>query len=417
MKFAAAAALIVVVACTGNGGGGNTVATASPSGTQPASTGCTGATASKASAGPAPGTPALTVPAGLTIRTIARVPQARELAALPNGDVLVGTLGSALYIVPHAESATPGLPHVFADVGDAPANGIAFAQSLCAIFVGTQHGIVRIAYSDGQLAAASQRRIALLRQGPVAPNSDGDIHSTTSVAFANGTLYAGVGSSCNACVEVDATRASIQQMNPDGTAMRARATRIRNAVALAVNPASGHLWVGDAGQDALPAGHPFEFVDDVSSHTGIADYGWPACEERHVAYTAGAQCSSTVAPAIEFPAYLTHIGAVFYPQNSTAAHAIGSVYAGALFVTSHGSWHAPNGCTLAPEVDYVPMHGDVPAQPVNWSDPKAQWRPFVSGFQPSCSSRIGRPTGIAVGAQGSVFIADDQSGVIYRVRP
>jgi len=29
----------------------------------------------------------------------------------------------------------------------------------------------------------------------------------------------------------------------------------------------------------------------------------------------------------------------------------------------------------------------------------------------------GRPTGIAVGSQDSLFVADDLNGVIYRIRP
>ncbi|MBV9737347.1 MAG: hypothetical protein JO177_04175 [Candidatus Eremiobacteraeota bacterium] len=32
-------------------------------------------------------------------------------------------------------------------------------------------------------------------------------------------------------------------------------------------------------------------------------------------------------------------------------------------------------------------------------------------------SRIGRPTGVAVGPQGDLFVADDQTGNIYRIRP
>jgi len=64
------------------------------------------------------------------------------------------------------------------------------------------------------------------------------------------------------------------------------------------------------------------------------------------------------------------------------------------------------------------MNGDTPATPVDWNDPSKQWREFVGGFQLSDgSTRIGRPTGIAVGAQGSLFIADDQNGLVYRVRP
>jgi len=30
---------------------------------------------------------------------------------------------------------------------------------------------------------------------------------------------------------------------------------------------------------------------------------------------------------------------------------------------------------------------------------------------------VGRPSGIAVGAQGSLFLADDGNGAVYRIRP
>jgi glucose/arabinose dehydrogenase len=62
------------------------------------------------------------------------------------------------------------------------------------------------------------------------------------------------------------------------------------------------------------------------------------------------------------------------------------------------------------------MHGDQPAIPVNWQNPNAQWRTFVGGFQ-SGMQRIGRPTGLTIGNDGSLFVADDAAGVIYRVRP
>jgi glucose/arabinose dehydrogenase len=64
------------------------------------------------------------------------------------------------------------------------------------------------------------------------------------------------------------------------------------------------------------------------------------------------------------------------------------------------------------------MRGGLPRTPVNWGNPNAQWTQFVGGFQPGCagSTRIGRPTGIAVGPKGSLFLADDQTGNIYRIR-
>lgn len=42
----------------------------------------------------------------------------------------------------------------------------------------------------------------------------------------------------------------------------------------------------------------------------------------------------------------------------------------------------------------------------------------MTGFQLANGGRIARPTGIAVGPQGDLFVhGDDQNGNIYRIRP
>ncbi len=362
---------------------------------------------------PAQAARGLSVPSGFTIAIVANVPQARELTATPNGDLLAGTATSNVYIVQNAENQA-ATPHVFAQLGDSPAAGVALSLQSCALYVGTQFGVYRIPYTIGDTTAhGTPIKIASVRTG------GGSGHSTTSVAVTSDALFASVGSSCNACVESDRTRATIQQMSLDGSGTTAKAVRIRNAIALTVNANTGTLWAGDAGQDYLPQGHPYEFFDPVSAHTGVADYGWPDCEENHTPYVSGAKCSNTVAPRVVFPAYETPIGAAFYPSNASAAHAFPSQYWGGAFVALHGSWHSPNGCYVAPRVAFVPVNGDTPQHAVNWSNPATQWSDFVSGFQPSCdaSSRIGRPTGVAVGPQGSLFVADDQTGNIYRIKP
>lgn len=375
------------------------------------------ATPAPVSPGPSP-RPArgLTVPSGFTIQIVANVSGARELAAAPNGDLFVGTIGSRVYVVQNAEGQASN-PRVFATLPDSPAAGVALSVSSgkCAIFVGTEYGVYRIPYTVGDVTArAAPAKIAAVR------TAVGGGHSTTSVAVANGVLYAGVGSSCNACTETDPTRATIQQMALDGSAMKPKAVRIRNAIALTVNPATQTVWAGDAGQDDLPSGHPYEFFDGVTLHAGTADYGWPVCEENHHAYAANANCASTIVPRVEFPAYETLIGAAFYPLNPSGAHAFPSQYRGGAFVAMHGSWHTDaRGSYIAPpRVAFVPMNGDTPKTPVNWSNPAVQWSGFVTGFQAANGvTRIGRPTGLAVGSGGSLFLADDQTGNIYRIRP
>ncbi|HEY6233576.1 MAG TPA: hypothetical protein VIW69_00560, partial [Candidatus Elarobacter sp.] len=344
------------------------------------------------------------------------VGSARALAALPNGDLIVGTLGATVAIIPNAESAgAAGTPATFATVGDGPAQGVAYGAG--SVFVATQHGVYRIAYASGAQSGTAVK-IASVRTGSVAPNSDGDVHTTSSVAVSGSTLYVGVGSSCNACAETDPTRATVQRMGIDGSTVTAQAVRWRNAIALATDPSSGVVWAGGAGQDSLAQGHPYEFMDPVSTRSAPADYGWPDCEENHVAHKAGANCANVVVPALEFPAYSTIIGAAFYPPSQSGAYAFPAAWKGGMFAGIHGSWHTANGVPVdAPHVAFVPFNGGSPARAVNWNDPTAQWNDFFTGFQHADGSRIGRPTGVAVGAQGSLFVADDQNGVIYRIRP
>jgi glucose/arabinose dehydrogenase len=369
-------------------------------------------------------TPGLQVPGGFAIETIANVGGARELAVLPNGDLIVGTTGSDVFIVPDAEGSA-GAPQVFASFDDGRAAGVAYSPARHEIYVATMHQVWAIAY-HGERKATTPRKIVDVRAGPVAPGTDGDVHVTTSVAFTKGLLYIAAGSSCNAtmdygskpCVELDPTRAAVSVMKPDDSAFTQRAKRIRNAIALAVNPETGSLWVGDAGQDDLPFGHPYEFLDDLSAHPGDADYGWPECEENHHAYVPGANCSKTVEPLVELPAYSTIIGAAFYPVHQTGPSGFPAEYRGGLFAAVHGSWHTRNGCHAAPpRVVFIAMNGDRPAKSVDWTNPTTQWTNFVTGFQTGCTSRIGRATGIAVGPKGSLFIGDDAAGAIYRVRP
>ena len=406
---AVSAALLAGAACAGTSSSTSSAERPTPA---PSPTG---------SASPAPTTdPRIQIAAGFASSTIASVSNARELVALPDGDLIVGTSSGSVDIVPSAESAgMPGQPHVFVTLPDSPAQGVALSADHAWIYVATEYGVYRIAYRSGDQSEppSAIHKIASVRTGPIAPGSDGDVHITSSIALTSSHAYVGVGSSCNACVEVNPTRASIQVMALDGSRMRTLATRFRNPIAVTIDPATGVLWSGGAGQDRLAYGHPYEFMDAVTLQSGTpVDYGWPDCEENHIAYAPGANCSKVAIPRVEFPAYATHVGAVFYPASPSGRYAFPAPYRGGLFVTSHGSWHC---CpSTPPEVGFVAMNGDSPVTPVHWSDPAAQWTPVMSGFgDGSSSSYIGRPTGIAVGPLGSLFVADDANGVIYRIRP
>jgi glucose/arabinose dehydrogenase len=350
----------------------------------------------------------LTVPPGFALETIARVNGPRELAVAANGDLFVGTNGNTIYVVAGAQS-TPGKPQPFVRLDDRPAAGVTIAGG--ALYIGAQFGVYRLAFAAGDRTPREEpRKIAAVR-----PSGLSRGHHTTSVAVSGGLLYASVGSSCNNCQpELDATRATIQRMQLDGSGMTPQAIHIRNAIALTANPQTGALWTGVAGQDELAHGHPYEIVDDISAHPGVADIAWPHCYEDRQAATPGYDCSSAAVPRAVVPAYETPIGAAFYPSTANGRYAFGEAYRGGLFLALHGSWHTP---PVPPRVVFIPMRGDQPQTPVDWANPDAQWREFVGGFQQPDGTRGGRPTGVAVGTDGSLFVADDAAGAIYRIRP
>jgi glucose/arabinose dehydrogenase len=349
----------------------------------------------------------LTVPAGFIIERIATVENGRELAIAPNGDLFVGTSGNTVYIVADAQG-TAAAAKVFVQIADHPVAGVAIDGER--MYLGAQFGVYELPYRAGDRVARVQpRKIASVRT-----NGQSRDHVTTTVAVAGKRLYASVGSSCNNCEpDLDATRATIQEMDLDGSGMTPKARHVRNAIALATNPQTGTLWAGVAGQDELPHGHPYEMFDAVTLHAGVADYGFPYCYENHQAID-GHDCSAQAVARVVMPAYETPIGAVFYPAHPTGAHAFGETYRGGAFVTLRGSWHQP---PVPPRVVFIPMNGDAPKTPVDWNDPAAQWKEFVGGFQLADGRRIARPTGIAVGPDGSLFVSDDTDGGIFRIRP
>ncbi len=401
----------------------------------------------------------------------------RELVMLPNGDLLVGTGGGTasfaqsgqVYIVPNAEAAVPGAPAVFATLTDIACassagtntNGIAFAPSAGGgtIFVGMECSVWKIPYVTGdRVASSAPSEFVAVRTGSPPAGSDGDVHHTTSLVANGNELYISVGSSCNACIETDATRAAVFKTAITSPALVPVATRVRNALALAVNPATGNVWAGGAGQDCMEGtqcfaamdqtyindGHPYEWIDPITKHAAPADYMWPWCEEDQQPVPvpdgttanagtepAGTNCANMVVASVRAPAYATIMGAVFYAPPAGATYAFPGSFQGGLFFTLHGSWHeGTNGVPVAvPEVVFVPMSAanDTPLYPMDWTNggsPYATWahnssgnpQAFMNGFQ-QMGTRIGRPVGLAVGPSGSLFISDDVAGAIYRIRP
>ena len=116
----------------------------------------------------------------------------------------------------------------------------------------------------------------------------GGWHLTRTVAVATlhgrTRIYVTTGSSCNYCRELEAQRASLTVMDPDGSHQQIVAHGLRNAVDLRYVPEldGGSLFATNMGDDhlgdKLPEDTFFELdSNDKPGPVAGANYGWPAC--------------------------------------------------------------------------------------------------------------------------------------------
>lgn len=98
----------------------------------------------------------------------------------------------------------------------------------------------------------------------------GGWHLTRSLAFHNDKLYVSVGSSCNACIEKEEIRASVVEMNPDGTDVKFYARGLRNSVG--IKWINNELWATTMGRDLIGPDKPEDLFLKVKRN---GYYGWP----------------------------------------------------------------------------------------------------------------------------------------------
>lgn len=215
-------------------------------------------------------------------------------------------------------------------------------------------------------------------------------HATKTVeVLPNGGVLISIGSSCDVCAEEDARRASVQVLE-DG-ALRPYMVGLRNAVGLWVDDRTGRAWATNMGRDRLGDDLPPETLYELVDGT---DAGWPRCHAGELPDpqfgSADDACDGVALPAATFPAHTAPLALVEWEEH--------------LLVALHGSWNSSVKVGYA--VWWLPWDG----QPAG--EPEA----FATNFLPDgADAALGRPAGLAVGADGALYVSDDKAGFIYRV--
>lgn len=142
------------------------------------------------------------------------------------------------------------------------------------LYVALTDKLVRYKYASGDLAPSEPPQIVSVFPTYARPWSEGGGHITRTVIAHNNKIYVSVGSSCNSCEEKtdEPSRASILQMNPDGSDLKVFANGLRNAVGIQF--LGNKLYATVNGSDNLGNDKPEDTFVEVEE--GI-NYGWPYC--------------------------------------------------------------------------------------------------------------------------------------------
>ncbi|MBG9388482.1 PQQ-dependent sugar dehydrogenase [Caenimonas aquaedulcis] len=267
-----------------------------------------------------------------------------------------------------------------------------------------------VAYRDGNLYVSAVSRIVRFDgiekalDKPPAPVLVTDKLTTDThhggkfLAFGpDGKLYVPTGAPCNIC-EPGARYARLARMNPDGSGIEVFASGIRNTVGFDWDPATKQVWFTDNGRDMLGDDLPADELNHAP-RAGM-HFGYPYCHQGDVPdpeFGAKRPCGDFTPPAQKLGAHVASLGMRFYTGTMFPPE-----YRGSIFIAEHGSWNRSS------KSGYRVTN-------VRLKDGKAvAYEPFLTGFLEG-QSAWGRPSDVLVLPDGSLLVADDTAGAIYRI--
>jgi glucose/arabinose dehydrogenase/mono/diheme cytochrome c family protein len=396
----------------------------------------------------------LKLPAGFCASIFADgIGHARHLVVAPNGVVYVNTWSGRYYgnDTPHAGGFLVALQDTTgagkADVnerfgetvqsGGAGGTGIGLYHG--ALYAEINDKIVRYALSAG----------SIVPKGPSTPivtglPLGGDHPMHPFAIDRDGSMYIDVATATNACQQQNRTpkspginpcteletRGGIWRYDANKTGQafspaQRFATGIRNGEGFGID-AADRIFVTQHGRDQLHANWPDLYKPEEEATLPAeellhliqgGDYGWPQCyydgmqRKLVLAPEYGGDggkkvgpCATKSDPIAAFPAHWAPNGMALYDKQQFPAR-----YRNGVFIAFHGSWDRAPYSQGGYNVVFQALAGDRAS---------GQCEIFADGFAGTVKApgaALHRPSGVAVGPDGALFVSDDIRGRIYRI--
>jgi glucose/arabinose dehydrogenase len=385
----------------------------------------------------------------------------RLLRTAPNGDIfMTDSHGDKLFVMrgvgPDGKAAKLS---TFATGLNLPF-GIAFypaGPNPKWVYVGNTDSVVRFPYKSGDLVATGPAE-KVVPELPGFAQLRGGGHWTRDVVFtaeATPKMLVSVGSGSN-IDDPDTTpkelhRADVLEFTPEGKFLKVYAYGIRNCVGEAINPVTKQLWCSTNERDNLGNHLVPDYVTSVPEGSF---FGWPWYYMGHhkdprlpvpCADGTGVNPQKTESltadqaknckredivakvktPDVLVQPHMASLEMVFYPTIG-ALEALGhhadkpgmmptqefrvpksifpESYRGGAFAAEHGSWNRKNRAGY--EVINIPMKD---------GHATGEYDDFLTGFVVDDGHVWGRPVGVTVGNDGSLYVSDDGSRSVWHV--
>ena len=224
-------------------------------------------------------------------------------------------------------------------------------------------------------------------------------HGWKYLAFGpDGKLYFNIGAPCNICMPPD-THANLSRVNADGTGFEYVAHGVRNSVGFDWHPVTKTLYFATHGRDWLGDDSPSDRFDMVSQKG--QHFGFPFCHQGDILdpeLGKGKSCNDYVKPLLKTGPHVAGNGVMFYTGSMFPPE-----YQNRVFLSQRGSWNRTQKIGFRVMMVTLDAKGGV-----------AKYEPFAEGWLQG-DQIWGRPVYTQQMKDGSLLIADDYAGAIYRV--
>ena len=383
---------------------------------------------------------AITVPAGFRSTTVVNgLGRARHLVVNTNGDIYIklSRLRNGKGIIRLRDKNGDGTFEDTTGFGNYIGTGIAIKNGY--LYASSNTSVYRYKLNNNEPDTAHAEVI-------VKDLWDRGSHNTKSIALDNaGNIYVNIGAPSNICQAAGAQGSApgqdpcpllefsggiwqfkADQLNQSYAQGVRYATGVRNCVGLDWNNVTNTLFIMQHGRDGL---QNYNFYPDSLSVELPAEemfevkatntnFGWPYCfynqfEGKKVLnpeYGGDAKkvgrCEGVTGPVAAYPGHMAPNALLFYTGNQFPEK-----YKNGAFIAFHGSWNrAP-----LPQKGFV-----VVFQPFKDGKPSGNWEVFASGFAgndvvTNPGQAVYRPTGLAQGPDGSLYVSDDAKGNVWKI--